>query len=219
VAELTDLADRWSGQTAYVVGSSAALDYFDPRYFDDANVIAINYVAARFGLHDETISVSQYHRCSTSLRDMGWSGLVVQPDRPLANQDPERHEPDERTIHVEFPNKVDYEPFLSWERTRPELVQGGTSLHPALHLAAYMGASTIITVAADHGWWDGRRNAQVYEAHTGPGTDILIPKWHTETMIVARRLREWGVRVHTLLPFVNINCEDVSFKGPRANIG
>jgi hypothetical protein len=165
--------------------------------------------------------VSQYHGTHVRLRERGWGGVVFEPDRPLCNHlSTPRVEPDDRTVHLAFPDRVDYGPFRWWPRDHPELVQGGTSLHPAMHLAAYMGAAAVVTVAADHGHWDGKRNGgEGYPGSEKQDTDLLVGKWEGESRIVASRLREWGVNVYTMLPFVNVNGEGVSFRGPSATIG
>lgn len=214
---LDDYVDLWRGETAYVVGSSAALDGFDPRWFDGKPTISINFVGPRFGLDPAALTVTQYCDLRPRLRELGWTGVVMEPDRRLPNSPASSSpaEPDAATVQIAYPDTVDPVPA---ERVTPYLVQGGTSLHPALHLAALMGASTIVTVAADHGWWNGRRNATVYSEHTGGATDTLIPKWHAETNLLAARLREWGIALHTMIPYINLNCEQDEFKGPRARI-
>jgi hypothetical protein len=215
---LTDFHDLWAGETVWVVGSSGAWGWLDPRFFDGKQVIAINSVAPHFGLHQDALSVSQYHGTHVELRKRGWNGVVFEPDRPLANHKHKpRVAPDQNTVHLRFPDTVNYKPFCSWPRDHAELVQGGTSLHPAMHLAAYMGAASVVTVAADHGHWGGKRNGDGYPSPDS--VSELIPKWERESRIVASRLREWGVNVYTMLPFVNVNAEGVSFRGPSATIG
>jgi hypothetical protein len=221
---LSDLAGRWAGETVYVVGSSAAWDHLDPRFFDDKRTIAINFVGPHFGLAETAIAVSQYGQQPDRIRAMGWKGLIVAPNRIIYNggATDAQYESDDTTVRFVPPPTVDFVPFLKHWTDEPEhLFVGTTSLHAGMHLAYRMGAGTIVTVAADHGWWNGKTNGNEYPgASAGDQTDQLIKgHWPEHTDIMAAHLRGLGCNVYSMVPAVNLNLETLKFQGPRARIG
>ena len=225
VLRLSDLAGRWSGETVFVVGASAAWDGFDPRFFDDKRTIVINYVGSVLGLAETAITVSQYADMPDWLRQLGWGGVVVAPDRDVQRElsgGPTR-EADDRTIRFVPPPRLDFHPFLKHWTDEPEhLFVGTTSLHAALALAYRMGARTIVTVAADHGWWDGRTYVAGYpgsENSSSTADQLIRGHWPGHTDELAARLRSLGCDVYSLLPTVNLNLEGRTFEGPRARVG
>ena len=219
---LSDLAGRWQGETVWVVGSSAAWSWLDPRFFDDKRTIAINFVGPTFGLAETAVTVSQYVDCPQDLRAMGWGGLVVAPDRKLQHGiAPERQfEPDDITVRYDPPPVLDYNPFLKhWSDDPERLFVGTTSLHAAMALGLRMGAATVITVAADHGYWNGAGNGGGYPANPPELRQLIDGHWLRHTNEMAEFLRSRGTQVYSMIPTVNLNGEGLSFRGPRATIG
>lgn len=222
---LNDLKGRWAGETVWVVGSSGAWEWLDARFFDDKRTVTMNYVGPTFGLSEDAVTVTQYAHNAGKLREMGWGGLVVAPDRSLqgGHWGGREFEPDERTVRDSPPPALDFQPFLKYwpEPGEERLFHGTTSLHMAMACAWWMGAATIITVAADHGWWEGRTNGRGYPDRGNPqATDNLINgDWLAHTDELAAHLRSLGARVHSLIPTVNLNLEGLSFRCPRGQIG
>jgi hypothetical protein len=219
---LVDLAGRWAGETVYVVGSSAAWKYLDARFFDDKRTIAINFVGPTFDLAPTAVTVTQYGQMPEKLRALGWDGIVVAPDRIVQNriEGTPRYEADENTVRYLPPPKINFHPFLRYWPDGPEhLFTGTTSLHAAMHLAYRMGAATIVTVAADHGFWDGETNPPGYETNAQQTRQLIAGHWPAHTNELAAHLRTLGCNVYSMIPAVNLNLEGATFEGPRARIG
>ena len=217
---------RWKGRTAYIVGSSAAWCRLDPRFFDDKDTIALNRVGPTFGLSQRALTVSQYADMPDRLREMDWWGTVFAPDRKIQGGPgpaPE-YESDAYTVRDLPPPSLDFDPFLKhWPASDEDrLFHGTTSLHMAMSLAWFMGCSSLVTVAADHGYWQGVSNGDgYYDSPDSPQTRQFIDSgwWLGHTDQLAAHLRSLGMGVYTMLPAVNANGEGLSFKGPRATIG
>jgi hypothetical protein len=222
---LNDLKGRWAGETVWVVGSSGAWGWLDPRFFDDKRTVAINFVGPTFGLSEDAVTVSQYASEPDEIREMGWGGLVIAPDRHLQGGlwgGPE-FESDDRTIRDAPPPSLDFVPFLKWwpEPDEERLFHGTTSLHMAMACAWWMGASTIITAGADHGWWQNQTYGPGYNEHSSSqATDDLIRgHWIEHTNLLAAHLRSLGTDVYSMIPTVNLNLEGLTFRCPRGQIG
>ena len=223
---LREWRGRWAGRTAWVVGSSAAWQRLDPRFFDDKDTIALNYVGPTFGLSDRALTVTQYADIPDKLREQGWWGTVFAPDRKIqGGPGPEpQFESDVYTVRDLPPPALDFDPFLKYWPAPDEdrLFHGTTSLHMAMGLAWYLGCSALVTVAADHGYWGGLTNAPEYpvqDVNKQTAQHIDSRWWLNHTDELARHLRSFGMGVYTMLPAVNANGEGLSFKGPRATIG
>jgi len=214
--------DRHRGETVWVVGSSSAWDHLDAAFFADKVTLALNWVALRYGLTG-AYTVSQYWEVERDARSAGWDGWVFAPHETSDYGQPEpaveRHP---RTVTLRLPPKNrDLEPFPQhgWPDDDSRLLWGYTTLHPALYLAWFLGASTIVTVAADHGVWGGKVNADGYYPDGGQTQQNLFDMWAKRTDALAAELRRRGTNVYSLIPTVNLNLEGLSFKGPRATIG
>lgn len=216
---------KWAGETVWIVGSSAAWQRMDPRFFDDKRTIAINYVGPTFGLAETALTVTQYDHLPSVLREKGWKGVVFAPDRKIQQgmaSEPQ-HQSDDLTVRDLPPPTLDFNPFLKWwPGDEDRLFHGTTSLHMAMGLAWYLGCASLITVAADHGYWGGETYWHNYNGGDPKGeTKQYIDSgwWLRHTDELAGHLRSLGMGVYTMLPAVNANGEGLSFKGPRATIG
>ena len=223
---LSEWRGRWKGRTAWVVGSSGAWQRLDTRFFDDKDTIALNLVGPKFGLSERALTVTQYAHIPDELREQGWWGTVFAPDRKMQGgpaAEPQ-YESDIYTVRDLPPPSLDFNPFLKHWPTADEdrLFHGTTSLHMAMSLAWYLGCSSLVTVACDHGYWEGQVNgAGYYETQSHEPTRGFIDSgwWLRHTDELAAHLRGLGMGVYTMLPAVNANGEGLSFKGPRATIG
>ena len=219
---LAEWRGRHRGDTVWVVGSSSAWDHLDSAFFVGKVCVAINHVALRFGLHD-AYTVTQYWQDEKLLRDEGWDGWVFAPHETSEYGQPEpdvdRHP---RTVTLKLPPRNrDLEPFPQhgWPDDDSRLLWGYTTLHPAMYLAWFMGAASIVTVAADHGVWNDKVNGDGYYKDGVQTQQHLFDMWAKRTDALAAELRRQGTNVYSLIPAVNLNLEGLSFKGPRATIG
>jgi len=219
---LAEWKGRHAGETIWILGSSAAWNYLDSAFFRDKTCIALNKVALLYNLTG-AYTVSQYWQVERHAREQGWDGWVFAPHETSEYGQPEPDVPRHpKTVTLRLPPKNrDLEPFPTkgWPADDRRLLWGYTTLHPAMYFAWFLGAAHIVTVAADHGQWDGRLNADGYYPDVKPKQEHLFEIWVRRTNALAAELRRRGTTVYSLLPTVNLNLEGLSFKGPRATIG
>jgi hypothetical protein len=80
-----------------------------------------------------------------------------------------------------------------------------------MHLAAHLGASTIILVGADCGQIDGKDRVNDYQVQGGHTLWQLYDGHH---QLMKQYLeKRYGVKVHSLNPFINLNLEGHRFQG------
>jgi hypothetical protein len=78
-----------------------------------------------------------------------------------------------------------------------------------MHLAAHLGASTIILVGADCGTLDGEHRVKDY-----PDGDKLWALYNKHHKLMKDWLEQnYSVKIHSLNPFINLNLEGHTFKG------
>lgn len=222
---LLEWHDQHAGEDIYVLGSGATLDYIDPGFFRDRTVVATNRVAERLDLYrwfnaDNLYTHTHYHAEDAvplarafpehtffaPLGEQGHAGLPAEADR-LRNI----------VFYPHQPTVYDFHPDRAWP---PEggLMVGSTSLHGSMHLAAHMGAATIILVGADCGILDGATNQAGYQSGNLKTGDQLawLARWEQHLRLVKQKLIDvYGVRIYSLNPFLNPNLEGHVWEGSR----
>jgi hypothetical protein len=208
---IDDYENLHEGETIYVLGSGATLDYLTPDFFDDKLTIAVNFVGSVFGLkgyycfshyHEDAQHEAKREDCIgafTPEREHGTDGVFAgcagnlttfgsRTGRPGSTFDP--HDKD-------------------WPVLSGQLTIGSSSIHGAMHLAAHMGAKFIVLVGADCGSLGGRDRVDGYvqgESHWA------LYEMHLRAM----KQRLWDVyscQVYSLNPFVNYSLEGVQYRG------
>jgi hypothetical protein len=215
--QLTDLKEVHQGETIWVLGSGASLNYVDPEFFDDKTVVTVNWVGRTFGLKS-FYAYSNYH--AVDVKEHFGAGLrvaVMLARDTLTNN----AWPGEVPENVALSESVSYHPpGSSWDPYRMpppdgQVVYGSSSIHGATHLAAHLGASSIIMVGADCGWIDDEINIAGYPQ---PTEGMSLKVWNRHTVILKKWLMErYGVRIYSLNPFVNLNLEGHTFRGVDAS--
>ena len=208
---MDDYENLHEGETIYVLGSGATLDYLTPDFFDDKLTIAVNFVGSVYGLkgyycfshyHEDAQHEAKREDCIgafTPEREHGTDGVFAgcagnlttfgtRTGRPGTSFDP--HDKD-------------------WPVLSGQLTIGSSSIHGAMHLAAHMGAKFIVLVGADCGSLGGRDRVDGYV----PGdSHWALYEMHLRSM----KQRLWDVyscQVYSLNPFVNYSLEGVPYRG------
>lgn len=210
---LADLKDRHKGEDIWVLGSGATLNHVDPEFFRGKTVVGTNRIAHELGIYtDTTYMHSHYHTEAVVMADRYPASIVVAPegDRGFAGS-PREH----RANLVHYPHHPTH--FNFTPRWMPDgLVVGSTSLHGSMHLAAHMGAATIMLAGADCGLTDGKPNHDLH----GVSGDLEIndmgewlARWNRHLILVKEALVDaYGVRVMSLNPWVNLHLEGHDFR-------
>lgn len=216
---LSSFANTHQGSDIYVLGSGPSLSFVDAGFFDNKTVVATNEVAERMGLYDVTETLythSHYHVGSLELAlnypnhyffcpngDGGHSGI---PQGFLDNV----------VYYPHVPTKYDFNVNDAWPPSGG-LIVGSTSSHGAMHLACLLGAANVILVGVDCGMIDGEANQEGYVSGNLDTPDPLpwLGRWEEHLRAVKDRLvSEYGVRIYSLNPFLNMNLEGHKWTGP-----
>ena len=211
--ELADLRDIHKGETAWVIGSGPSLNFIDPEFFDGKLCVAPNAVGQAIDLKSYYF-FSNYHDLSLDI--IGDEAIIaaVMLARDTLSQKPWEGEVPQK---VAFTSANSYAPpGSSWNPYRmppPEghIVYGSSSIHGAIHLAVHLGARDVILVGADCGFIDGVSNAATYPTTT---ETYSFRVWNEHTIVLKQWLADnYGARVYSLNPFVNLNLEGHKFEG------
>jgi hypothetical protein len=215
--DLSDLKGVRAGETAWVFGSGGTLNYLHPEFFADKLVVSTNLGPVEWGVSPDFV-FTHYHTIAVEALGLGVPVVTLAGDT-LTHQAWQGEKPDNLVL---VPQDSYVGPSDSWDvfgrhAPRPDsLAYGSSSLHGAMHLAAWIGAKHLVMVGADCGTLDGKVNVGNYAVLGGTGdTDRILSLYNRDH----RRMKEWlvanyGVTVYSLNPFINLNLEGHTFVGP-----
>ena len=205
---LESFKDIHKGETVWVLGSGGSLDFLDPSFFDDKICVGVNFVGKVFGLSNY-FTFSHYH--SDSLEMAESSRFVFTPRKEHGNRNEWSGDLPENIVLFESSAGAPGDSFDPFGKDNPTtgLMVGNSSIHGAIHLAAYIGAKHIVLVGADCGKLNGVDRFGNYVAGDTPWSEyntklIAMKKWI---------LDNYGAKVYSLNPFVNFNLEGNTFDG------
>lgn len=206
--KLEQLENKWHGQTVYVLGSGGSLNHLDPSFFDDKNCVAVNFVGREFGLR-HFVTFTHYNDDAMTMALQFPDNKVVVREWHIGHQ-----------VTAEAPNLIvapsnnlpapgsSFDPFAHDDLS---LLFGSSSIHGAMHLAAFMGAKDIVLVGADCGTLDGEGRISGYPAGDSPWE---LYETHLRLMKSWLKLN-YNCNVYSLNPFVNFNLEGHIFEGVK----
>jgi hypothetical protein len=212
IVEWSELEGLHDGETLWVLGSGASLNYIDGAFFNDKVTVSTNFSARALGIHPH-YAFSHYHHNAESL--LADSSCVVTIEHDTITQSLWQ---DEQPHHLVLaPTQYDKPPGSAWNPItshKPGLDQiayGSSSLHGAMHLAAHLGASYIMLVGADCGFIDDADNVDKYPKGIVAYPHALYNKHHK--LMKDYLEANYPVKIHSLNPFINLNLEGHTFKG------
>jgi hypothetical protein len=200
--------DLYKGKTIWVLGSGGSLDFLTPSFFDDKVCVGVNFVGKTFNLLNY-YTFSHYHADSLEMSEC--SNYVFTPKKQHGNAEEWVGDTPDNVVLFETHAGQPGESFDPFGKDNPihGLIIGSSSIHGAMHLAAYMGAKHIVLVGADCGKLNGRDRFGSYV----PG-DNPWELYNKQLITMKRWLAErFGCTVYSLNPFVNFNLEGVNFTG------
>ena len=210
MSELSDLRNKHAGETIWVLGSGATLSFIQPSFFDDKIVISTNFAAQVAGIKADYV-FSHYHADLSPLIEPTNYVLTLRRDT-VTHKEWTEDIPD-NLIFVDLdsysaPGST-WNPFTTHPPREDSLAYGSSSIHASMHLAAWLGASSIVLVGADCGVLDGKERIDGYPQGDNPWS---IYNQHHKLM------KDWladryGVGVYSLNPFINFNLEGHKFQG------
>ena len=210
MSELSDLRNKHPGETIWVLGSGPTLSFIKPSFFDDKIVVSTNFAAQVAGIKAEYV-FSHYHNDLSPLIEPTNYAITLRRDTVTHKEWTE-----DIPNNLVFVNQDSYSPpgsawnpFTTHTPREDSLVYGSSSIHGSMHLAAWLGASSIVLVGADCGVLDGKERIDGYPQGDNPWS---IYNQHHKLM------KDWladkyGVGVYSLNPFINFNLEGHKFQG------
>jgi len=213
--KLKDLRNKHAGETIWVIGSGHSLNFIDPTFFDNKITVTVNFVGSLHGFTPDYL-FSHYHKIFRDDFDKNTIGVTLQRDT-LSHQEWEGTLPSNLIFNphgYDLTHGANFNPYIHTP-DEDSLVYGSSSLHGAMHLAAYLGARFVILVGADCGTIDGHHNISDYPNEYSD--EYLRSVWiiynnHHELM--KRWIKQtYGCDVYSLNPFINLNLEGHKFEG------
>lgn len=205
---LESFKDCHKGETLWVLGSGGSLDHLSPSFFDDKICVGVNFVGKAFGLANY-FTFSHYH--SDSLEMAESSRFVFTPKKQHGDKEEWSGELPANVVLFNTNSGSPGHSFNPFGKDNPKdgLMIGNSSIHGAIHLAAYMGAKHIVLVGADCGKIDGADRFSGYVVGDNPWSE------YNKKLIEMKRwiLEKFGATIYSLNPFVNFNLEGHSFEG------
>ena len=210
--DLADLQGTHAGETVWVLGSGPSLNFIDAGFFADKIVISTNFSAESLGFEADFV-FSHYHSVIAQLLPSDITTFVTLGGDTVSHEAWAGYVPE----NLVFAEQDSYNaPGSGWDpftRNPPKegsLAYGSSSLHGAMHLAAHVGASSIVLVGADCGTINGSHRMQDYPVD-GHKPWALYNAHH-------KLMKDWlvnnyGVAIHSLNPFINLNLEGHKFEG------
>jgi hypothetical protein len=219
---LDELHDRHRDADIYVLASGPTSGHIDRDFYRGKIVVAVNRAAERNDLYRTDAIVythTHYHEEDAyPLAEEHPDHLFITPEGEQGHAGtPERHDLPNVIHYPHRPTSYDFNVYAAWPPPGGLLV-GSTSTHGAMHLACHLGARTVILIGADCGTIDGHTNEPGYTSGNlnTPNPGPWLARWDEHLRAVAAKLRHhYGVAIHSLNPWVNLNLEGHTWQGTR----
>jgi hypothetical protein len=212
LSDLAELKNKHLGETIWVLGSGATLDFVKPEFFADKLVVATNFSARATGIKSQ-YAFTHYHFAAAELASI--CDYVVTLRRDTISRQDWSGEIADNIVLINQDSYIgpgsSWNPFTTHAPRADSLVYGSSSFHGAMHLAAWLGASSIVLVGADCGTLDGETNVPNYFKDNGAYPLALYNRDHKQ--MKDWLVQEYGVGVYSLNPFINLNLEGHKFQG------
>jgi len=207
--KLEHFVDSQAGRVAYVLGSGKSCSFFDPSFFADELTIGVNHGWSEW-LPEVDYMLTKYHQTADEWAGSERVGHLVVSKGHTGQLDKIITERDDVVVFEHDQNRV--AEFTARDFPNTGLVVSYSTITSAMHFAAVLGASAIVTVGADCGWFDGAQNVGDY----GPSLhDDFATQFELQNRIVADQIRQrYNIPVMCLLPFVTPNMEGHKFVSP-----
>jgi hypothetical protein len=229
ILPLTEFRDKHKGQDIYVLASGPSFDYVDHAFLSDKITIGINEIYKKFkptylirkdpGLLKASLTENPTTHHFISRGKFG--------DQNTENQATVSALPNLSELSITL---FDHEPNRRTVTSLPSgdrLVVSYSTITSAIHLAAYMGAKTILLIGHDCGTLDGEVNCGNY--YTPESRNILwkqggakdYQNWvlgiEDHTIALKSLIKTtYGCSIHSINPFINFNLEGHKYSKAKA---
>lgn len=210
---ISGLKQAHQGQTIWVLGSGSSLGHIDSAFFDDKLTIGVNLVSVTYARTN--YSVTKYHSAAEELiahYGADHRGTIVSEhehgnhsksafdlDRPDCWVFEHNDNPGDRFASADWPDEG-------------AIVASHSTIGSAIHLAAYMGASSCVLVGHDSGVLDLHQHVLGYVPAAPDALWHQYPSFERQSIVIKDEVRRrYGTHVYSLNPFINFNLEGHSF--------
>lgn len=207
--KLQEFSNKHAGEIAFVVGSGNTGAFFNPSFFEDQLTIGVNYGWSAW-LPKVTYLLTKYHEIAEEWVNSERVGTIVVSEGHTGQLDQVMGEREEMLVFNHRANRV--ADFTAEDFPSEGLVVSYSTITSAMHFAATLGVSAIVTVGADCGWLDNKSNVGDY-----PPTfeHDFARQFELQNRVVANEIRKhYDIPVMSLLPFVTPNMEGHKFVSP-----
>jgi len=191
----------------YIIGSGATMDHFNTKFFEGKTVIALNMMYKYFPCQ---YMLSHHHNVVQDAIDYGVGAITSEYGTCIGTNAKHNFKGD-----YYYYNHTD-QGYQNVDLTTfgQKVCAAGTPVVAALQVAYLMGATNIVLCGVDGGSLNDRRNYKEYEIPSQPGHPGRVQEVINKT---ANRVRQEGVGVYSVLPFVNMTLEGYKFKASTSD--
>jgi hypothetical protein len=212
---LGELQSQYKGLDIYVAGSGPSLGYIGDSFMKDKTVICVNHAidhvvgANRYVVSkepDERLQRKAKERRATLVTCDFHSALGVRKNKVFFP---------ENTVLFKPERESEKHPF----KQPHSLTVSASTITTAMHLAAYMGAKTIVLIGHDCGTLDDEVHVTNYDKSMAVTPVEHYAEWmrlnsvEQQTLKMKKVLeRRWGIEVYSINPFINFRLEGHRYK-------
>ena len=212
----TELKNIHQGQDIWVVGAGPSLNHVNPEFFENKITIGINRVCQWIPCDYIVTKDDQGFKEIFSSRKQS---KVILSKWESGDPDTKENEADFECSYFDHPDKPGQRPVLDVIGT-DQIVVSYSTITSAIHLAAYMGASSVMLCGHDCGVIDNYAAVKGYYAGEVKPVQKTIEgyaKWvsndiEQHTIDVKNRIKQvYNIDTHSLNPFINFNLENHNY--------
>lgn len=213
---ISKFKDTHKGEDIYVIGSGPSCDFISVDFLENKISVGTNQTYRKFEtdyivrkehlLIDDTLKNSK-SKIIVAKRNCGNGKLID------VNQKTDRIYYFDHLTNV---HKINLSAF----DMENHLVVSDSTITSSIHFAYYLGAKNIILIGVDHGLLDEKYTFDGYykTIKETPWRDWNQYKnWlnilERDTLLLKSKLRDFGVNVYSLNPFINFKLEGHVYKG------
>jgi hypothetical protein len=208
--------DKYKGEDIYVIGSGPSCDYIDNNFLKNKISVGTNQTYRKF--ETDYIVRKEHSLINDTLKNSN-SNIVVARLNCGSGVSIDINKNTERLYYFNHLANVSKINLSAFEKPN-HLVVSDSTITSSIHFAYHLGAKNIILIGVDHGLLD--------EKHTFDGYYKTIKetpwrnwedykKWlnilERDTLSLKKKLKELGVNVYSLNPFINFKLEGHVYKG------
>jgi len=214
--KLIDLKDRHKNQDIYVLGSGGSLGFINKSFFDNKIVICTNFTIDFVNEGQNRYLVAKEPSVEMQHVAIKKKALIITCERHSGNA----KSPLNTIVYPE--QTVIFQPNTNVLKDKDQTValeRSSSTIVSSIHLAAFIGAKTILLVGHDCGWLDKRVHLKNYNESKAVTPPNAYPRWMKNSNVEAKTLSAknilkqiWGIEMYSINPFINFGLEGHGYK-------